>query len=114
MDFTEERKKNLENNLVETMLAGLDREEITQEDLPVIATFILDRIDTITSQDDLMQFLRDIAAQWQIFSRILVLESGELKEQKEGQVAQGVLSLAKVGKIEEAISLAKTMTNTTQ
>lgn len=57
-----------------------------------------------------MQFLRDLSSKWSIFTKLLVLESGEVKEKTEDKVAEDVLKMAKEGKIDEAIGLAKTMT----
>lgn len=111
--FTDENRKDLEERIVEMMLAGLDKDEISEEDLPDISDYVLSKIDYVQNHEQLMNFLRELSSKWKVFSPILVIESGEAREKKENAVGQEVLNLAKSGKIEEALNLAKTVTGGT-
>lgn len=113
MEVTEEHKKVLEQRIVEAMMTGLDQDVITSDELPDIADFVLDKIDQLKTQDELMQFLRELSGKWHIFSQILVIESGEVKEHIEHKVASNVLDLVRAGKVDDAISLAKSATAAT-
>lgn len=109
--FTEEHKKEVEWKLVDVIISSLKQEMLTEEELPVVSSYILDNIKHVKTHDELMVFLRDLSNRWPIFSPVLVLESGEVKEKVEDQVALDVLKLAKENKIEEALKLAKTVTS---
>ena len=110
MEINEEYKSRLQGQIVETMLMSLGNETLTEEEMPDIADFVLTEVAKLGTHEDVMDFLRDLSAKWRIFSSILVLESGEVKERVEDEVAGGVLTLAQHGKIEEAIKLAQSMT----
>lgn len=102
--------KLIEKETVDLLISALDKEEITEEELPFICDYILTKTDEIEDHAEVMPFLRELADRWRIFTPLLVKQSGEIKEKAEGEVAAGVLTLAQVGKIEQAIKLAKTMT----
>lgn len=108
--MNDEVKKLIEQHVVERMISALDRDEINDTEVPHIADFVLKHIDAITTEDEKMAFLRDLANKWRIFTGLLVTQSGEVKERVEDEVAGGVLTLAQSGKIEQAIKLAQTMT----
>lgn len=103
-------KKLIEQHVVERMITALDRDEINDNEVPLIADFVLTHIDAVATEDEKMVFLRELAERWRIFTGLLVTQSGEVKEKVEDEVAGGVLTLAQSGKIEQAIKLAKTMT----
>lgn len=105
-----EHKKELETTIVETLINSLNKDIINAEEVSTIAEYILDRIDKCKTQQELLAFLRELSAKWAIFTPVLVVESGELKEQKEEKVIDQIESLTAHGDIEEAIRLAKSMT----
>lgn len=109
--FTQEHKREIEWKLIDVIISSLKQGTITEEELPTVASYILDTIKTVKNHDQLLQFLRDLSARWSIFSPVLVVESGEVKEKMEDKVASDVLKLAKENKIEEALTLAKTVTS---
>lgn len=112
--FTQEHKKEVEWKLIDAITEGLKTGVIKESDLPTIASYILDSIKNVTNHEQLLQFLRDLSAKWNIFSPVLVAESGEVREKKEDQTFEKVLTLAKENKVEEAIALAKTATEAKQ
>lgn len=112
MDFTQEHKNEIERKIVEAIIAGLENKSLLESQLSEIADFVLQRIDAVKNQDELLAFLADLSSKWSIFNNVKLTEEGEVKAEAENEVAKGVLDLAKSGKIDDAIDLAKTMTNT--
>lgn len=101
--FDEEKKRKIENQIVEAMIDGLKKEELDKEEVPKISAFVLQRIDSITNQQQLIDFLRELSAMNRVFTLILIIESGEIQEREEFRKAQQALNLIKQGQIEQAI-----------
>lgn len=112
MDVTDEQRKELEKNIVESVIRALEKNELSQDQLSPIGSFVLERIDSITDNNALVAFLSDLSSRWPIFKDIAVVHEGKIRDVKEDKTVKDVLTLAQNGKIDDAISLAKTMTNT--
>lgn len=110
MDVSEDHKREIEGKIVEDIVLGLENSKLTQMDLPIIADFVLRKIDTVSDHEQMVAFLTELSDKWTIFENIKKIEIGEVKDKTEDKVAENVLNLAKSGQIENAISLAKTMT----
>lgn len=110
MPLLEQHRKELEHRIVDTMITALEKNEVSEDELTDIAGFVLERIDTLGNEDQAAEFLTELSAKWGFFKPILVLELGKVKSEVEKKIARDVLSLANSGNIEEAIRLAKTMT----
>lgn len=107
MDVTQERKEEIERRIVKIITSSLEKNSISEADLPTIAQFVLENLDGVTTNDQLFDFLSELSLRWPIFENVELIEKGQMKEQKEDQVAQDVLILTKSGKIDEALNLAK-------
>lgn len=107
MNLDQNYKNKIEEELVKTIATGLEQGRILPKDTQGIADFILGRIDQIASHEQLTQFLSELSFRWPVFSALLSFE------QKEAAVktAKEAADLAKQGKIEEALDLAKAATN---
>ena len=105
-----EHKKKIYNDIVEVIITALEKNELSSSEIPKIANFVLVQIDAVNNHEDLITFLKNLSNKWPIFENIEEIEKGEVKDQKEEEVAEGVLQMAKSGNVEEAINLAKTMT----
>ena len=110
MDVDLEHKKKIYNDIVEVIITALEKNELSSSEIPKIANFVLVQIDAVNNHEDLITFLKNLSNKWPIFENIEEIEKGEVKDQKEEEVAEGVLQMAKSGNVEEAINLAKTMT----
>lgn len=110
MDFTQEQKDAIEGQIVDIVIGKMEKNELTEEESSFIADFILRKIDLIKNHDELIALLKELSSKWSFFENLVVVEEGEAKEKKEDVVAEQVLNLTKNGKINEAIQLAKTMT----
>ena len=112
MDVTEDHKNEIQKKIVDAILTGLENKSLLATQLSEIADFALKGIDAVKTQDELLAFLADLSSKWPVFNNIKLTEEGEVKNEAEKEVANGVLDLANSGKIDDAIGLAKTMTNT--
>ena len=110
MDVTEAHKTEVERKILEAEIDALENDQLSEAELPEIADFVLARIDQIHDHDQLVKFLDELSAKWSFFDNIEQLERGEVTEAKEDRVEQEVLELVKSGKVNEAINLAKTVT----
>lgn len=110
MPIDEQHKLHVETSIVNTIADALEKGSVETSDLPDISDFVLARIDAVKTEDELAEFLTELTAQWSFFQPILDIELGRVKSQLEKKIAHDVLKLANSGNIEEAIRLAKTMT----
>lgn len=110
MDPLADAKKKLEEDIVEDMIAALEKEKITEDEMAKISGFVLDSIDASKSKQDLEKFLEELANKWVLFKPLLILEKAKLQEKVEDEVAEGVLVLLEHGKMDHAIKLAQSVT----
>lgn len=111
MDNFFQHKRNIEQKIADTILSNLENENITRSEASSISNFVLDKIDVLKTQEELLNFLRELSARWRIFSSLLVLESGEIKEIMDTKAAREALTLTKEGKIEDALNVARAATS---
>ena len=114
MDFTAEHKKEVEKRIVQAVIDGLEKGILSPDDARSAATFILSKVYEINTEDQLTNFLKELSSQWPIFGNLYTIEQGEAQEQKEEAVAQKVEELTQSGKIDEALTLAKSVTDQTK
>ncbi len=110
MEVTDVHKKEIERQLLNIIIKELEENKLTTDDLPKIAQFVLSTIDTVTTHEQLLPYLKSLSDQWPCFKPIETIELGEVQRVKEHDIAHQVMLLSKSGKIEEALSLAKSMT----
>ncbi|GEM_PF-2258824 len=110
MDFDEAHKNVVGERLARRLARGLEDGQISLEETPAISTYILDRIDTITNQEQLTAFLTELSQKWPVFSEILTLEQGGVKEIKEDERVEQMENLLKENKIDEALEVAESAT----
>lgn len=110
MQLSQERRDDVEKQIAELVIKGLREGTIQDQDLSPIGKFVLEKIDTLQTEELMVVFLTELSQKWSLFSNILTIEKGKVTDQTENQVAQDVLGLAKEGKIDEAVDLAKTAT----
>lgn len=111
MQLSAEHKLKIEQQLVEAIFQALEKGLLTEEEEAVISPLILEKMPQIGTREDLIVFLRELSEKSRIFSPLMIVESGEVKDKTEDSIAEKVESLTQDGKIDEAISLAQTITN---
>ncbi len=110
MDFDAQHKKKIEDEIAEAIIDALEDKKISEGDATQISDFVLRKIDLIKTHEELTSFLTELSQNWPVFESLGKIEQGEEQEVKEGAVAADVAELANEGKIEDAINLAKTVT----
>jgi hypothetical protein len=110
MDTFTLHKQEIDKKLTEAIVAGVENGKLVESDLVPISDMILARFDHITTDEQLLAFLKDLASRWDAFSQLLASEVGKLKDELEKKVLGQVLDLTHSGNIDEAISLARTAT----
>jgi len=110
MDFTQEHKDAIERKILEILANALDAGQIENEEAPDVARFVLDRIDKVTNQKELIEFLGELNEKWPVFSTLKEQGEGEIQDSVNEEVADGVELLIKHGKLEKALALVKSIT----
>ena len=107
MDLSIEHKKEVQRRIMETLLTAYEKLEIKKADFDAISKFILERDPAIKTHHDLIVFLRELTANWNIFSFVLTLEDGEVKKIEENKAVEQIEDLTQEGKIDEALEAAR-------
>lgn len=110
MQLSQERKDGVLKEIADLIIAGLKDGSILEDDLFPIASFVLEKIDVLATEEQMVVFLSELAQKWPVFSKIHTHEKGKVLEHTENIAAQNVMDLAKEGKIDEAVDLAKSVT----
>jgi hypothetical protein len=103
-------KNKIGERIVRGIAQGLKENKITVEEASVISTYLLENIDKAKDNLRLFNFLEELAKKWPIFSNILTVETGEIKEEKEKEAVKKASNLIQQDKIEEAIKVAEDAT----
>ncbi len=98
----DEKKTQIENMIVDAILMGLEKKQVTEADLPKIADYVLKNIEPIASEDQLFAFLDELSLRWPIFENIRQVERGIINQFLEKQLAQQALKLIQSGKFTAA------------
>jgi hypothetical protein len=110
MEIIQEKKDQIESHIVDIIADAIEQEKITETDLPLISNFVLEKIDTIVSKDQLLLFLTELASNWEIFRTLEVTQRGEIQKKKEEEAVQNISQLVQDGNINDAIQIAKAAT----
>ncbi|OGH12388.1 MAG: hypothetical protein A2857_01485 [Candidatus Levybacteria bacterium RIFCSPHIGHO2_01_FULL_36_15] len=114
MQLSGEHRTEVEKAIVELIAASIENGSLGESDLPVIADFVLTKIDVLQTQEELVSFLSELSLKWPVFSNVQTLEQGKITQKAEDQALNSALDLAKEGKIDEAVDLARTATEPAQ
>ncbi len=92
--ITRERLIEIEQQLIETIINSYRNQEISYIELRESSKYILSILDTIVTHAQLVEFLKNLATRWTIFTRLATIESaGE----------QSALDNAKIDEIKNLI-----------
>lgn len=105
MEVTNEQKEILYTKLLMVMISSLENGTLSSDNLPVMAGYLLDGLNSVDTKEQLAQFLIKLATDWPIFHTLCTIEVGGLNQHQEAQEAQKVLELTRSGKVDEALSL---------
>lgn len=111
MDFTTEKKNEVEKQIVDICISGLENKSITEDQMGDISFFVLERIDLVKTQEELVEFLEKLSQRWSIFSGMLEIIKGEEGVANERSKIENVENLIKSGNIDQALMAAKSAMN---
>lgn len=111
MDYIEEKKKDIEKQIVDLCISALDNKSLTEDQMGDISFFVLERIDLVKTQEELIEFLRNLSQRWSIFSGMLEIVEGEEEVANEKSKIENVENLIKSGDIDQALMAAKSAMN---
>jgi hypothetical protein len=100
-------KKQVEIQVVDTIVAGLEQGKLTEADLKEISKYILPRVSKIKTHDQIIGFLAELSLKWPIFAPIALQEEGKLKTHVEKHIAANMVNLIRQDQLAQAIALAK-------
>lgn len=110
MVITQDQKYTVDRKIVNKAIDCLEKEEITKDQLMQIADFVLGNLKNVKKDHDLVKFYKQLSSNWPIFEGLAIIETGKGKTAVESEVYNGVLTLAKHGKIDDAVKLARSIT----
>jgi len=111
MDALQAKKAELEKRLVGVILQEVGKETINLNQAKEMTSFWLAKVGSLTSEEELLNLVKEMAVKWPIFDGVVLVEQGNIQKDEEVKVADDVTSLIKNGKIEEALGLAKATNN---
>lgn len=80
--ITEDYRKKIYDDLADTMIAGLINGEILDEESKDSSKYILSNLDNIKTEQELMQFLEDLANKWSVYRTVLLkLKNEQVKSE---------------------------------
>ena|SRR5579872_1937973 len=109
MNITLEHRDEIVKRLTQDLVEEMDKNGLTEADLPKIADFILEKVDKAKNHDELIALLDELSAKWPFFETVEQLERGEVRELMEDSAEKDLLKLAKAGKVEEVIRFSKSL-----
>lgn len=80
---------------------------LSEDETPVIAQFILDRIDKVNNHQELLSFLEELSNKWPLFGPVLMIEKSQKNEENNQQSVDKIEQLIKENKIDEALNVAE-------
>lgn len=107
MEVTPEEKKKIEKMIVDTSIDALEAGAIREYDLSVIADFVLQKIDTAQTMDQMREFLEELASKWHFFLPIERFLEGEMQHDGELKAITQAEALAKQGNVDQALAAIK-------
>lgn len=110
MDPIEAYRNKIGERLTRRLAKALQDEKITKDELSEASSYILDNIDIAKDASQLVDFLSALSQKWPIFSDVLTLEEGEIKEEKEDEAIEKTEALIKESKFDEALKVAESAT----
>lgn len=107
MEFTDEKKKQIEKDIVESAISALESGAITEDQLGDISAFVLSWIDKINDENELTRFLMELSKRWKMFEPMYIQEVGEEQEKKDEIAVDKAEAMIKEGNIDGALLAVK-------
>lgn len=110
MALTQEQIDRTYKKILDEVVVGLEAGDIEAYEASEIAEYVLGKVEEIESEQAISNFYEQIVDLWPAMDNLLSDKRTEDIEKKEQEASEGALALLQQGKIDEALSVAKTAT----
>jgi len=110
MAFTHEQVNSIYKLMLDTILIGLETEELEAYEVSEIAEFVLGKVDKLDTDHELHDFYSELSDRWPFLEVLNDQKEAETAKQMESAASEDALTLLKQGKIEDALAIAKSAT----
>lgn len=111
MALTPEQSNAIYKHIINTIIEGLDTGELEAWEASEIAEYVLGKVENLDTENDKFKFYEELSGLWPFLEVLLEEHVAEMVEKTEGEISEGALALLKHGKVEDALNLVKTATN---
>lgn len=103
MDLSSEHREKVCGDIIVAATTALKEGKITQAELMLISSSLLKTYEAVTTHQQLVSFLQELASHWSIFEPFYTFEKNEGSEEKEQQTITQMHSLLKSNQVDEAV-----------
>lgn len=68
--YSDTMKEEVQRALLDRMLTAIEKEEVTLAETKIIANYVLDNMDKLTTYTEMLEFLRNLQKKWPIFTTV--------------------------------------------
>ena len=88
----EDIRKKIYDDLADLMIVALERQELDVKEMKKSASYILGTLDTITDEDNLLDFLKTLGEKWHVYGVEFARYQGNKVQQADTQKIQEIQS----------------------
>lgn len=111
MSLNHEQSEAIYKNILDIVLIGLDAREIEAWQASEIAEYVLGKVEKFESEHEVNVFYEELSSQWPFLELLLQSQKNEDIKKVGEEVSESALTLLKHGKVDDALSLVKSVTN---
>lgn len=104
-------KEQIQGQILSIMTTGLESNSLHTTQIPLIAGFVREKIETVATHTQLVAFLAELAQKWPVFAPLGNMEMGKAIEAHKGQLTDDVMNKVKSGDIDGALEMAQGLTS---
>jgi len=112
MALAQEQANAIYKHILDAVILGLESKEIEAYEASEIAEYVLDKVEKLQSETEVNKLYEDLSDLWPFLDVLMQEQRTENQEKFEGEATEGALALLQHGKVDDALALAKSATNT--
>ncbi|OGK62740.1 hypothetical protein A2334_00800 [Candidatus Roizmanbacteria bacterium RIFOXYB2_FULL_38_10] len=90
--ITEAERTKIYDDLADLMIDAVERDDLPFKEMKQSCTYILETLDTIKTEEELLEFLRTLGEKWKTYAIELVRYEGQKKEVQDQAKIQEIQS----------------------
>ncbi len=111
MPLSLDKTNQIYQHILDAVVSGLESKEIEAYEATEIAEYVLDNVERLQSEVEIGVFYKELAELWPFLDVLTSEQATETQEKMVSEATEGALALLQHGKVEEAISMAKAVTD---